>query len=83
MKRAAEAIIAVRTGDPAAAARALDRYTFSIRNGRLWLDRLYSVSRVDGVGAQARIQGFPLEGADEAMRVIKSGEAGKVIFEIA
>ena len=26
---------------------------------------------------------FPLEEADEAMRVIKSGEAGKVIFEIA
>jgi threonine 3-dehydrogenase len=25
---------------------------------------------------------FPLEAADEAMRVIKSGEAGKVIFEI-
>ena len=26
---------------------------------------------------------FPLEGFEEAMRVIKSGEAGKVIFEIA
>ncbi len=26
---------------------------------------------------------FPLECADEAMRVIKSGEAGKVVFEIA
>jgi len=26
---------------------------------------------------------FPLEEFDEAMRVIKSGEAGKVIFEIA
>ncbi len=26
---------------------------------------------------------FPLEQADEAMRVIKSGEAGKVVFEIA
>src|SRR5687768_1396245 len=26
---------------------------------------------------------FPLEGADEAIRAIKSGEAGKVIFEIA
>src|SRR5215217_4900138 len=25
---------------------------------------------------------FPLEGADEAMRVIKSGDAGKVVFEI-
>jgi threonine 3-dehydrogenase len=26
---------------------------------------------------------FPLENADEAIRAIKSGEAGKVIFEIA
>jgi len=26
---------------------------------------------------------FPLEAADEAMRVIKSGDAGKVVFEIA
>jgi threonine 3-dehydrogenase len=26
---------------------------------------------------------FPLEGADEAMRVIKCGEAGKVVFEIS
>ena len=26
---------------------------------------------------------FPLEGFEDAMRVIKSGEAGKVIFEIA
>ena len=26
---------------------------------------------------------FPLEGADEAIRAIKSGEAGKVIFEVA
>jgi threonine dehydrogenase-like Zn-dependent dehydrogenase len=26
---------------------------------------------------------FPLEAADEAIRAIKSGEAGKVIFEIA
>jgi threonine 3-dehydrogenase len=26
---------------------------------------------------------FPLEGAEEAIRAIKSGEAGKVIFEIA
>jgi len=25
---------------------------------------------------------FPLDGFDEAMRVIKSGEAGKVIFEV-
>jgi threonine dehydrogenase-like Zn-dependent dehydrogenase len=26
---------------------------------------------------------FPLDDADEAIRAIKSGEAGKVIFEVA
>jgi Rieske Fe-S protein len=45
-----------RTAGPAP--RALDRYEFSIRNGRLWLGRLYSVSRVDGTGAKARIHSF-------------------------
>ena len=40
------------------APRALDRYQFSIRSGRLWLGRLYSVSRVDGTGAHARIHSF-------------------------
>jgi len=52
-----------RTAGPAP--RALDRYQFSIRNGHLWLERLYSVSRVDGTGAQARIHGFALKGAGE------------------
>jgi Rieske Fe-S protein len=50
-----------RTAGPAP--RALDRYEFSIRNGRLHLGRLYSVSRVDGAGANARIHAVPLEGA--------------------
>ena len=45
------------------APRALDRYDFSIRNGRLTLGRLYSVSRVDGTGGQARIHSFLLTGA--------------------
>ena len=45
------------------APRALDRYDFSIRNGRLTLGRLYSVSRVDGTGGQSRIHSFPLTGA--------------------
>ena len=49
-----------RTAGPAP--RALDRYEFSIRNGRLSLGRLYSVGRVDGTGAQARIQSFALTG---------------------
>jgi Rieske Fe-S protein len=52
-----------RTAGPAA--RALDRYAFSIRRGHLWLDRLYSVSRVDGKGANARIHAFALRGPGE------------------
>ena len=52
-----------RTAGPAP--RALDRYQFSIRNGRLSLGRLYSVSRVDGTGAQARIHSFGLKGDGE------------------
>jgi Rieske Fe-S protein len=42
-----------RTAGPAP--RALDRYRFSIRRGHLWLGDIYSVSRVQGAGAQARI----------------------------
>ena len=34
--------------------RALDRYEFFIRNGRLWLGDLYSVAKVKGAGATAR-----------------------------
>jgi Rieske Fe-S protein len=52
-----------RTAGPAP--RALDRYQFSIRNGHLWLERLYSVSRVDGTGTQARIHAFALLGDGE------------------
>jgi Rieske Fe-S protein len=52
-----------RTAGPAP--RALDRYQFSIRHGHLWLGNLYSVSRVDGTGAQARIHAFALKGAGE------------------
>jgi Rieske Fe-S protein len=52
-----------RTAGPAA--RALDRYRFSIRNGRLRLGGLYSVDRVDGSGGRARIHAFPLKGAGE------------------
>jgi Rieske Fe-S protein len=59
-----------RTAGPAP--RALDRYTFSIREGRLWLDRLYSVSRVDGAGAQARIHSFALQGAGEPVNGLES-----------
>jgi quinol---cytochrome c reductase iron-sulfur subunit, bacillus type len=45
-----------RTAGPAP--RALDRYQFSIRDGHLVLGELYSVSRVDGGGAQARIHAY-------------------------
>jgi Rieske Fe-S protein len=48
-----------RTAGPAA--RALDRYRFSIRNGRLVLGARYSVDHVRGTGAAARIHSFPLK----------------------
>jgi Rieske Fe-S protein len=35
--------------------RALDRYSFSIRNGRLFIGAPFSVSHVDGAGASAKI----------------------------
>ena len=45
--------------------RALDRYSFSIRNGRLFIGKPFSVSHVDGSGATAVIhkwtQAFPGE----------------------
>ena len=42
--------------------RALDRYDFLIKNGRLLLRKTYSVSKVDGEGADARIHKYPLAG---------------------
>ncbi len=38
--------------------RALDRYRFSIRNGRLLLGDAYSVGQVEGEGAEARIERY-------------------------
>jgi Rieske Fe-S protein len=40
--------------------RALDRYEYSIRNGNLILGTPYSVSEVDGKGAEARIKAYRL-----------------------
>jgi Rieske Fe-S protein len=40
--------------------RALDRYTYSIRNGRLVLGKPYSVAKVNGSGAEARIRAYEL-----------------------
>jgi len=59
-----------RTAGPAP--RALDRYEFSIRNGHLWLGRLYSVGRVDGTGAQARIHAYALQGAGQTVTGLES-----------
>jgi Rieske Fe-S protein len=42
--------------------RALDRYEFLIKNGRLLLRATYSVSKVDGEGADAKIHKYPLAG---------------------
>jgi Rieske Fe-S protein len=67
-----------RTAGPAA--RALDRYRFSIRNGHLWLDDLYSVSNVQGSQAKARIHAFalrdagqPVTGPESLLYPFKSG----------
>ena len=40
--------------------RALDRYQFSIRKGRLFLGKAYSVGSVKGTGANAKIEKFRL-----------------------
>jgi Rieske Fe-S protein len=40
--------------------RALDRYEFAIKNGKLILGKPYSVSEVDGEGAKARIHAYRL-----------------------
>jgi menaquinol-cytochrome c reductase iron-sulfur subunit len=40
--------------------RALDRYKYSIKNGNLILGTPYSVGRVEGEGAEAKIHGYRL-----------------------
>ncbi len=42
--------------------RALDRYFFRIKDGHLLLNKTYSVSKVDGTGAEAEIHAYPLAG---------------------
>ena len=42
--------------------RGLDRYEFRIRNGRLILGNTYSVAKVEGAGARARIKRYELAG---------------------
>ncbi len=40
--------------------RALDRLEFSIRDGKLWVGKHFSVSHVEGAGAKARIKRYGL-----------------------
>ncbi|HZT16579.1 MAG TPA: Rieske 2Fe-2S domain-containing protein [Gaiellaceae bacterium] len=52
--------------------RALDRYSFSIRNGHLFLGRPYSVSHVDGAGATAKIHKWAFSFPGEHVNGIES-----------
>ena len=52
--------------------RALDRYSFSIRNGRLFLGKPYSVSHVDGAGATAKIHKWTFSFPGEHVNGIES-----------
>jgi Rieske Fe-S protein len=52
--------------------RALDRYSFSIRNGRLFLGKPFSVSHVDGTGATAEIHKWPFAFPGEHVNGIES-----------
>ena len=54
------------------APRALDRYEFSIRDRRLYLGKLFSVSRVDGAGSGAVIRGYALHGAGQPVSGVES-----------
>jgi menaquinol-cytochrome c reductase iron-sulfur subunit len=45
--------------------RALDRFEYAIENGRLRLLKPYSVGKVEGEGAQARIKKYGLQGPGE------------------
>lgn len=45
--------------------RGLDRYAFDIKDGRLMLLSTYSVTHVDGTGAQAKIHKYKLAGPGE------------------
>jgi menaquinol-cytochrome c reductase iron-sulfur subunit len=52
--------------------RALDRYSFSIRNGHLYLGKPFSVSHVDGVGATAKIHKWAFSYPGEHVNGIES-----------
>jgi Rieske Fe-S protein len=52
--------------------RALDRYSFSIRNGHLFLGKPFSVSHVDGAGASAKIHKWAFSFPGEHVNGIES-----------
>jgi Rieske Fe-S protein len=52
--------------------RALDRYSFSIRNGHLFLGHPFSVSHVDGTGASAKIHKWTLAYPGEPVSGLES-----------
>jgi Rieske Fe-S protein len=52
--------------------RALDRYSFSIRNGRLFIGKPFSVSHVDGAGASAKIHKWAFSFPGEHVNGIES-----------
>jgi Rieske Fe-S protein len=52
--------------------RALDRYSFSIRNGHVFLGKPFSVSHVEGTGATARIHKWPFSYPGEHVNGIES-----------
>jgi menaquinol-cytochrome c reductase iron-sulfur subunit len=45
--------------------RAMDRYKYSIENGRLHLLGQYSVGKVEGTGARAKLEAYGLQGPGE------------------
>ncbi len=52
--------------------RALDRYSFSIRNGHLFVGKPFSVSHVDGTGASAKIHKWAFAFPGEHVNGIES-----------
>jgi Rieske Fe-S protein len=52
--------------------RALDRYAYSIRNGRVFLGKPFSVSHVDGVGSGATIHKWTLSFPGEHVNGLES-----------
>jgi Rieske Fe-S protein len=52
--------------------RALDRYAFSIRNGRLFIGKPFSVSHVEGAGSSAKIHKWTLAFPGEPVSGLES-----------